>query len=71
MSALGIEGLVAQLVAFTAALAFAWLLGVANREESRPGFFGLAQWLVLGLVGLLSGAMLLRGELLGAPVLAM
>lgn len=71
MSALGIEGLVAQLVAFTAALAFAWLLGVANREESRPGFFGLAQWLVLGLVGLLSAAMLLRGELLGAPVLAM
>jgi hypothetical protein len=71
VSALGIEDLVAQLVAFALTLGFAWLLGVANREESRPGFFGLAQWLVLGILALLSGAMLLHGELLGAPVLAM
>lgn len=71
MSVFGIEGALAQLVGFTAMLALAWLLGVANREDGRPGFFGLAQWLVLGILAMLATAMLLRGELLGAPVLAM
>ncbi|MBX7078228.1 MAG: hypothetical protein K1X88_03505 [Nannocystaceae bacterium] len=51
-------------VGLAIALGVARLFGRANKEESRPGFFGLLQWCVLLVVAVV----VLRGVLAGRPV---
>jgi hypothetical protein len=62
--------MIGQLVFFALAFVVAWWCGAANREDSRPGFFGLVQWLVLGVLALMGAAMLGRTEPLGLLVIA-
>jgi hypothetical protein len=59
---------IGQLVFFAIAFAVAWLFGAANREDGRPGFFGMAQWLVLGALALAGIGMTTRFEPLGPVV---
>ncbi len=61
--------MISRLVFFAAGLALARLFGLANKEDSRPGFFLLAQWIVLGSCGFAAWMMAMRGELLGILVL--
>ena len=60
----------AQLVLMIAGLALVWACGAANREDTRPGFFGLAQWLLLVVLASAATSSLLHGDPIGAPVLA-
>ncbi|HET6583050.1 MAG TPA: hypothetical protein VFG69_06380, partial [Nannocystaceae bacterium] len=56
-------------VAFAVALGLARLFGMANREDTRPGFFCLLQWLLLGGVGVAALAAMLDGSVVGALAL--
>lgn len=53
-------------VAFLVALGLARLFGMANREDTRPGFFCLLQWLLLLGVGLVALAAVIEGSVVGA-----
>ncbi|MBC8068646.1 MAG: hypothetical protein IAG13_09965, partial [Deltaproteobacteria bacterium] len=50
------------LVLFAAGLGLAHLFGLANKEESRPGFFLLAQWVVLLSLLYVTVMLALRGD---------
>lgn len=56
-------------VAIAASVTVAWLCGVANREDSRPGLFGILQWLVLAALGFAGARLVLGGDPLGVLAL--
>jgi len=62
------NGELGKLGFFAIAFAVAWWCGAANREDGRPGFFGLVQWLVLGSLALSGIAMTTRLDPLGPLV---
>jgi hypothetical protein len=58
-----------SVVAFGVALGIGRMLGVANREDTRPGFFCLLQWLLLGGVVLIALAAVVSGNFVGLVAL--
>jgi hypothetical protein len=57
-------------ITFAVALSLARLLGMANGEDTRPGFFCLLQWLLLAGIVLVATLALADGSLVAAFALA-
>ena len=58
-----------RLLFFAVAVVLVRIFGLANKEETRPGFFLLAQWIVLASAGLVAVILARQGHPLGFVML--
>ncbi|HWB75106.1 MAG TPA: hypothetical protein VG755_09115 [Nannocystaceae bacterium] len=58
-----------RLVFFAIAVVLVRIFGLANKEETRPGFFLLAQWIVLASAALVAVMLVRQGQPLGFVML--